>query len=524
MIEIFNDIANDIKGNPVYIMDVESGRNGYFCPTCKNQMVAVKSDKRRSYFRHDPNYVKYSKGECTYSSETYRHKLAKEFIQIHKKIKLPALYKYPPDSFSDKSPMLLRKSDWLYAAAVHIEMPVYEDEKGNICYGRGNSEYFIKPDAIFVNEKGEIILLIEFVISNDISEEKYALIRYYGVNTVKVFIPKTSPADIEKAILTTSNTHWVYNYEQENTRYWEPSFPPSKGVSFVDHGRERNPEWKWESCFKFRIANVIRGIERIMESDDFRERKRAIESSIHKLEKSTEELQRKFEEHTDGIENELHDKIGVLAIQEEREYRELEKRYLTKRRELEEEELGVEEFIRESRSGDAERAQLIDEKRETIKEGTGKASYDRRRIAHKRSRINRRRREIGDEYEQFCEKTLTKIGAEEREIERAIESISASIKQLPGEFTDRKNKLREDFERKGKAAEGRALESRRQLDRFVETRDAEGIQFKNKRRFSELFEARQFFDDLQDDKSEKRRIFKAYELFRSGAYKSWLKS
>jgi hypothetical protein len=46
-------------------------------------MQAKKGDKKSHNFAHDPKDVD-TKGKCTYSDETYRHKLAKEVFQVIK--------------------------------------------------------------------------------------------------------------------------------------------------------------------------------------------------------------------------------------------------------------------------------------------------------------------------------------------------------------------------------------------------------------------------------------------------------
>lgn len=535
MIDIYNDIANDVNGNPVYIKDVDRGRKGYFCPTCQNQMVAVRSDKIRSHFRHDPNYVKNISGTCTYSSESYRHKLAKEFIQIHKKIKLPALYKHPPEELLGKPSTLLKSSEWIYADKVHIEMPIYEDTNNSICYGHNRENSPLRPDALFLDANGDIILLIEFIVSNDISEEKYALIRYYGINTIKLYIPKTSPADIEKAILTSSNTQWVYNYEQENTKYKEPHPGEStERISFTAPGREKDSNWKWESCFKFRIRNVVRGIERVMETSEFKQRKGEIDSSIFRIEKSTKELENKLSDHTDTVRNRLQDEFGVLAIQEEKKYRDLEARYLQVAEEHREKESGIEEAIRESKYSSEERARAIESEKRSIKEGANRAAIERDRIARRRleigyklvstkDHVDQRTREIRKEFEELCSRELNKIREEEREIEESIFRITEIIRGLPGDFATRTEEFRQRFRERGRESARKFDDLRGKLDRFIETRDHEGVQFNNKKRFNDLFEARELFNDLQNEESDKYRIRKAFELFKSGAYKNWIK-
>ena len=79
-----------------FISDVKSGKHGYRCLQCGGELVAKKHKDRLDHFAHDPKDVS-RLGKCTYSDETYRHKIAKEILQRIKQIKVPALYKLPPN-------------------------------------------------------------------------------------------------------------------------------------------------------------------------------------------------------------------------------------------------------------------------------------------------------------------------------------------------------------------------------------------------------------------------------------------
>lgn len=88
-----NVYANNVKGKVIHISEACSGRKGYFCLGCERELQAIisKIENRISYVRHDLKAVKNQK-KCTYSDETYRHKLAKEILQRIKKIKVPVVY------------------------------------------------------------------------------------------------------------------------------------------------------------------------------------------------------------------------------------------------------------------------------------------------------------------------------------------------------------------------------------------------------------------------------------------------
>lgn len=61
--------AKNADGHRVFIEDVETGKQGYFCcgDDCQREMVAVRGGNRQSYFRHHSQDVE-KNGVCTYSN------------------------------------------------------------------------------------------------------------------------------------------------------------------------------------------------------------------------------------------------------------------------------------------------------------------------------------------------------------------------------------------------------------------------------------------------------------------------
>ena len=166
-----NVYAHNIENQPKHISEVESGRKGYFCMGCGREMQAKKSIKITEYFSHDPKNIK-NTGKCTYSDETYRHKLAKEILQRIKKIKVPTLYKYPPKG-TDGMAMKIKDAHFVDADTVKNELQFYEDESGIIHYGRGinfitetDKNSLIQPDVTFFDSSDNPILLIELVATH----------------------------------------------------------------------------------------------------------------------------------------------------------------------------------------------------------------------------------------------------------------------------------------------------------------------------------------------------------------------
>lgn len=152
-----NEYAKNLKNEVVYILDplVKSGRKGYYCMGCGQEMQARKGEIRKKHFAHDPKDVA-QENKCTYSDETYRHYLAKKILSEIKEIKVPNLYKYPPNSIDGK-PYLIRESHIIKAFKVHEELAFYENNNGEICWEKKDTlqedkgdNLLIRPDVSFL--------------------------------------------------------------------------------------------------------------------------------------------------------------------------------------------------------------------------------------------------------------------------------------------------------------------------------------------------------------------------------------
>lgn len=168
-------------------------------------MQAKKGEHKKHHFSHDPKDIAI-KGKCTYSDETERHKIAKDILQRIKQIKVPALYKYPPQVVEGKS-YKIRDAQVIKAFSVRNEISFYEDENGNLSYGSniysetGIKKYaLIRPDITFFDVNEKPILLIELIATHDINEEKLSKIIRLGDDTIRISIPKESPEKIEESL------------------------------------------------------------------------------------------------------------------------------------------------------------------------------------------------------------------------------------------------------------------------------------------------------------------------------------
>lgn len=136
-----------------------SGKNGYFCPDCKIEMIAHRPDSISSYFCHDPGELRKSDVKCEYSDEKHRHHLAKLILCQLKKIKVPAVKVWPPDGF-DGPPNLISEPRFIEAHTVESEKYFWEDEGGDLHFSKleepQSKSFLIKPDIVFFDMRGKI--------------------------------------------------------------------------------------------------------------------------------------------------------------------------------------------------------------------------------------------------------------------------------------------------------------------------------------------------------------------------------
>jgi hypothetical protein len=379
------DWAKDKNQKERHISEIEVIRGrGYTCIECGQEMIAKKSDLelRRHHFAHFAVDV-INKGKCTFSNETYRHKIAKDILQMSKKIKVPSLYKFPPSDYDGK-PNKLEDSKFIEAGRVEIQMQFYENKSGKICWGRNNNEEddkikynLFEPDVSFFDESGNPILLIEIVATHDVDKDKLFKIQSLGIDTIKVKIPRGSKEEIENTFLTTNNTEWVYNYERESTEYIRIPKRSDDAVSSINQFQRRIViSGESYECKKARISNLIRKINGCLESEQFRNNQETTTKELQRVEENTERnrirLRELQERHEGEIEKEFEsererlDKEEAEIIESEGKFREykkdLERRYKAKGDKLRESQEGyrgtdqdeidrIEGDIRESGAG-----------------------------------------------------------------------------------------------------------------------------------------------------------------------------
>ena len=537
-----NVYAYNDKFKQVYVSDsnVKSGRNGYFCLGCKAEMEARKGEIMPDYFAHVPTNIQIER-KCTYSDETYRHKLAKEILQRIKTIKVPPVYKFPPFGVTGKI-QKIRDARFISADEVKIERQFYENESGEIHYRQKidfekekGKNLLIQPDVIFF-EDNKPILLIEIVATHKIDAVKLSKLKRLGIDTIQITIPKDSPQAIEDIFYRSNRTKWVFNNEQEETAYIQVSQGNNSGISSIDdfQGKLLKAEESY-SCRSSQINNLIRGIRKYLGSEQFIDSERTLRQEIQRVEKNTKEFRIRFRELQDQIqreakiefrsknetfkrEEELFEGEEERFNQEEREfqseYSKMEERYLRKIREI--------EYSQESY-----RSEFFNEIRE-LERNLEESGIDPRSYEERRDSLRR-----DEEYEsKYFNDVKERIGDEQKKESEAITELERRRLELPEKFRELERKVHEKFSREEeelrrefKNEEIRAgqefEEFRRENVRAIQERNSSG-KSRVSGRIQGAVEAGKI---LQNTIQEQNRI-RSYEflkkLLESGSYKERL--
>lgn len=539
--DIEHSYALDLKETVLHISQVERGRKGYFCPGCRQGMIAKKGKVNIQHFAHDPGDTTH-RGQCTYSDETYRHKLGKEILQRERRIKVPALKKYP-DIGQDGAPFVIRDAWVVEAAWVAIEMPFYENSDGQIQWGKHpdwaqdrSRNLLIQPDVTFFNANDEPILLIELVATHKITDEKYLRIRNLGLDTVQVSLPKGPPSEIQDTFSKTARTKWVYNYERETAQY---QFVPARS------GQEILPSDEFEKgliefgqtyeCKVFEVNEAIRRFTRYLESEQFRSAKGKLDSDIRQAKRNTkiayeqwEQLQRRIEEEVsaefaeeeaslDQLESELGIQEGIF-----REHKEgVKKAY----------------FAETGRIG-REKGEYRSGRREDISElesrlielgGNGKTISDR--ISDLREEEVRYQRSIESE-ESYLESATADIVQKIGEVEAEISRIEVEEAGLPEEAARHETELRSQNSKNEErvATELRNAEDdlRAEFDGLrevsigaIEKRDHQRAS-RVRGKIEELVKAGGLLESITFRQDRERKLREIRKAVDDGSYKEWV--
>jgi len=560
-IEFQNKYAHKADGEVIYIGDAKSGRLGYFCMGCTNPMQAVHSElqNRQSYFRHDAILMKHNQ-KCTYSDESYRHKIAKEALQISKRIKVPAVYKFPPDGKGKM--ILIREAEFVEAFSVRNEVQFYEDEEGNVKWGaNGDIEkhLIIKPDVVFFDKNDRPFLFIELVATHKPDLEKRLKLLRLGIDTVSVILPRDSPETIAEVFNTSKRTKWIYNNLYETTEYLSVSSGDTEGISVIDE-EQRLLFAESFKCRTAQIGNLIRRLTRCLESEPYRASAAALKSELSRVEGNAEQLRRKLEGEADQYRRRLelreadseagfirarNENQGIIR-QHEIDYQNLERRYLAKAAEFDKATAVLGAQIQRTIEGNGGDGKDFERRKsEYLRQRADiERSIDRTReritgIIDERDGLEGRYAEIRNDFagkiEPAIESAERALASEQEKgmgLPARYEKLRTSIVEREGklkaedeENLRRNEKLRdsvsEGFERQERELEQEYDELRRSTVSGIEEEDYQRNTYLSEGHKRLLSGAGQFHDaiKIQRDNARRRAI---KEFLTKGAYKVWV--
>jgi len=183
-------------GQLVEISGVERGLNcGCFCPSCHQKLIARKGDKSIHHFAH------YNSQECSKSLETSLHIAAKEILEKHKKIRLPAVITKMCEAHGDQ--LLLFDEQTIVFDKIYLEKRIDD----------------IKPDVII--EYNGRKLLVEIAVTHFLDKEKKSKIRNLGYSTIEIKLNDLKKQlnfhSLQDILLhDVKNKFWVYNAKEHS--------------------------------------------------------------------------------------------------------------------------------------------------------------------------------------------------------------------------------------------------------------------------------------------------------------------
>jgi Competence protein CoiA-like family len=223
------------EGELVHISEVESGLScDCVCPSpsCGSKLIARKGKVRSPHFAH------WKSDECAHGFETALHMKGKEILKKYKYINLPPVNVEFPNS---------PKKDWII-----------------------NDKYKVIPERIILEKKlGEIVpdiviyyknvpLIIEIVVTHDVSSEKLSKIHEMGISALKIDLSKNNRSFKDDDLVETivdkiDNKTWLYNIKASKTlkdvhthvekKYYQDS-PYVSGFGVNDCPRGLRPEYR----------------------------------------------------------------------------------------------------------------------------------------------------------------------------------------------------------------------------------------------------------------------------------------
>ena len=526
-----NDWANDVKENPIHISQAISGAKGYYCMGCGKEMEAVKkvkNPKHKSYFRHRAENIDKTERKCVHASKEYREKLAYLYFMRVKEIKVPAVYKYPPKG-SEGDPVFLQEEMVIKAHRVAKEVTFFEDENGIIHSGKNENitdrYLWIRPDAVFYDKEDKPILFLEFVVTHKPDIDKINKLQRLGINTVQIIVPKLPEAELEKEISKVSKVKWTYHDIESITEYLPFAAGNSAGVPSIDEEQRKLFEESYK-CRAAQIGNLIRAINRCMESQSYRRIEQLFEQEIQRVADAANVFATKLGEIQNGIESEIYSELEFrrnelenATTQFQKNYSGLEARYHTKRNLLVEEQEDVEREIKfRQQFGTTE-----EDIRREFERNAADIAYEETDIDAQQEVIRRQQEGIIRDIEDYGT-TQTKLPEsennlrtefedskkrEQQNFERAREELESKTSDFGAFKNQVESGIRSDFERRYQ-----------QITKRVNNQDVQGGDDLSER-IKSILELRRLFGSYSSGKETLERYRKGIQSIKNGTWKEW---
>lgn len=423
-VEYQTDTATNADNSKIFHAATANQSDGpFYCQYCGEKLKLSKNinpDARpfRPHFKHREEDVNNPR-RCIYTNSDLRHKLATMVLLESKKIKVPAIGKPNPENPDDPW-MLIREAYFIESADVRKEVAIYEDEFGDMHYGEQTSHekmnLFVRPDVVFFDSDGAPLLFVELVHTHKPDKQKVEKFNRIGIDTVQVKIPHTSKEDIEKCFNRSTNVKWVYNHEQANAVYRTPDGKESIELPNVDQDQRKLLE-ETQACRQARIRNLIRGIKRCLQSEQYRDIESQLESEVRRVKDNTERNKRELSELETGVRAEFK---GY----EEKYRQEVERNYRDTREKL---------------------GKSIKSEEAAIKDLSGKTEDVEQEIERLRGEIERIEEEIEE-----SGRSQSDIISEEERIERETRGVEEEIGDLDGKISAFEWDKRQYIELEGK--------------------------------------------------------------------------
>ena len=447
--------AKTANGDMIFIAQAQSGKNGYFCQGCGQELVAKIGVRQLKipHFAHVARSVE-QKRLCQYADETYRHGVAKAILQQTKQVAVPEVLVYPPNA-QPGDPRRLRQGQIIQAAHVAIENTLRLWPDGQLRIGKfekiemdASGDVYIIPDIIFLDQQKRPILLIELVATHRPDTKKLAALSLLGIDTIQIDLPEHSVEAIKHSFRTTQFTKWLYNKEQAQAIYAD--IPPviGRGIPPIDAVQEQLLQENVR-CRTSRIRNLIRGVNGYLESESNRQVTATINAAIQRVIAEEVHVDGLLNRQDEEIKQTIRDRFSKEVAQFEREKGEvdamedrlgneeadIEAKYLSETQRLDDEQAAVRERstprVKQLEEDIAATRRAISECNRK-NDDTDSAFRDafNRTVSEDRSRISRNQEEL-----RASQRAHEAAASDNQRLERTYNGAVAEEEKLNGRIT-----------------------------------------------------------------------------------------